>query len=855
MPARFNLGPSGLASSYPSSSNTPSSQPNYAAFNSSLASYSQIPALTTYGMASTNPSELSTSLMTNLTPYNSTPIPYTNEPFSSGGYTTGTTNTTTNTNTNNNSGNNNNAMLARNTTPIPVIYANFPSSGPVDRKTSVSPNYHTAVPSWPSAFKDGTESNVQTQNDYSLKGSGMSSVPISQSTSNGDYSQGGNSSSEGLQRWLAVSQQSNPVNSILRLETTRLNSVHHAPKSQLSPYEHIQKITPLANSSLGHYARVEQTWYSRLSSQGRWPGTDKRWYDVLQGMSGDLFNTVSPTCPMSPNGGRTRVSEACRVRMMNTIYPTVTNPYHPQSKPTENEQVRELTLQSFPSCAAFDKALDIYFSSFLREAPFLHMPAFSISTCHPLLLFVMSCIGFGLEKTHDGCHFVQSNFNCIRDRIVAELERKLSSTTQEAMSVFATSFLFLKLAALINDRDHLSPCQLLYISLISLAQMKGMFSEFGKRTNAEMYSGFNTLEEKWIAWGRIESLKRISVSLMRLDSAYGTFLRSAPIIRVANLEVLLPCDDKLFEAPTAQAWYTLLEEESYPIVMPPMTLMNSLDRLVGTTYLDYYSLHAVLNYLQLRSLDAYQKLLDFQATQEADQFVLVPFQYYLTEPSLHTMTLHVVAFVDSYRDLLPRFPSEWQRTNCLVFWHFLCLSLTMNQDLFEIAAGREGLRAASNAIDSIAMWSKTPAARRALVHAGCIYKLLAERTKSEMSSLYAAFATFAAALVMTLYVFANSGLDMEGPVYELTSEVQWQGFGLAGLNESATTINGSDAEAFILHGGPCLFRGQTLRGFAAARYVLDLYADLLKTCGRYNYREMSHILFMMSDLLKSAGES
>lgn len=757
----------------------------------------------------------------------------------------------------------------------PVIQ--YPPAQRNMRDLSASPSYHEVASTWQGAgHKDATESNVrgsdmhvalhgagaQTQNDYSLKANdgsrfpdGAAQLDIHHHHHHQQHPYGtSGTTAEGLQSWLAVSQQSNPVNSILRLEGPRHMAERPFQLMASEPLEPIRHLTPFGNTALGRYSKVEQTWYSRLSSQGRWRGAEKRWYDVLHGMKGDLFNCSSPVCPLPDAGRRAQVSEACRVRMINAIYPVVNNPYNPAAMAATDERLREEAFARFPSCAAFDEALDKYFESFLREAPFLHMPIFSISTCHPLLLFVMSCIGFGLNKTAEGCLFVQSNFNCVRDRIIGELERKLASSTKDAMSIFATSFLFLKLAALINDRDHLSPCQLLYISLVSLAQMHGMFSEYGKRTDSDMYNGLNSLEERWAAWGRVESLKRISIGLMRVDSAYGTFLKSAPAIRVAHIEVLLPCDDRLFEARTAQAWYELLEDVSLPITMPAIHYKNSLDRLVGTTYLNYYSLHSVLNYLQLRSLDAYQKLLDYQSAQESEQFILVPFQYYITEPSLHSMTLHVVAFIDSYETLVPHFAAEWQRINCLVFWHFLCLSLTMNQDLFEIAAGREGPRAAASAIDSIATWSRTPAARRALIHSASIYQLLSHHSLGEKSSLYAAFATFAAALVMTLYVFANPGIGGEEAAYELTADVSWAGFGLAGLNESVVTTNGSAAENFILLGGASTFMGRTLQGFTGARYVLDLYADMLKGCGRYNYRQMSQILFMMSDLLQSANE-
>lgn len=808
-------------------------------------------------------------------------------------------------------------------------YPTATASRGTDSETDMSSAFSRVNRRWESrvsSIKDQTESNVRASGIQNFSGMGQSSTgqyasnTYMQTNTQMAQAPGGNSEDD-LYKWLQVNQDHNPVNSILVLGACRSTADPECPQTTpINGQTPCQlDMIPLPEDGSGRYPKVEQSWYKRLSNQGRLMGAEKHWYDIMHVIKGDLFNSQPPTCLKQPDGSRARVSEKCRRRMINAVYPPTTNQYDPASAAyLQGEEQLRHTYDRFPSCADFDAGLQKYFDSFLPEAPFIHMPVFSISTCDPLLLFVMSCIGLGLFKSPEKCQFVKNNFDSIRDRILVELEKNLASSVKDAMSSFATAFVFLKLAALIVDRDHLSPCQLLYISLLNLAQMHGMFSDYGKRTTPGLYESCPSLQERWMAWGRVESLKRISVSLLRLDSAYATFLRRAPVLRVNNIELPLPCDDRLFVAPTAEAWETLVREENLPIVMPAMTPSNSLDKLVGCTYLDYYSLHAVLNYLQVRSLDAYQRLQDFQATQQPGKFVNIPYRFYQTDPSLRNMTVHIVAFVHSYERLLTQYAQPWQRTNCLVFYHFLCLSLTMNQDLFEIAVGREGPKAAANSIHNIAEWSRTSAARRALIHSAMIYQLLTESKSAAMCSLYAAFATFAAALVMTMYVFANPGASttptsrpstasdassssssssrqMNGqttttarptsatkstaattppppsslpPPYELTSPVDWKSFGFTGLDESLDVTDSSSsspssssqqnpsrsaAEQFVLSGTSAYtFQGEILHGFDSAQHVLNKYAVLLKSCGKYNYKDMSRVLFMMSHLLTTA---
>ncbi|BFZ53847.1 hypothetical protein PYCC9005_000878 [Savitreella phatthalungensis] len=655
----------------------------------------------------------------------------------------------------------------------------------------------------------------------------------------------GRARTEDLKSWLHIAQQTNPISSILQLE----GEIDPFRSFSADPRRAFPRLTS-PSTGFGQFSRVEQTWFNRLTNQAAGgPVTEKRWYDIVRGMQGDLFNMAPPLCEISIAGQRARVSEACRLRMVRAVYPQIENPFDPATY-VDSEALNQVALR-FPTCQAFDCALDRYFDSWDREAPFLHRPVFSISTCPPIMLFCMSCIGFVLSGLEDDMYFVRSNFNAIRQCIVAELDKKLTSTTKESLPTCAAAFLFLKLAALISDRDHLSPCQLLYNSLLHLAQLHGIFSVYARQSTSEMYENFGDLKERWHAWGRVESFKRVVISLMRLDSAYCSFLRAPPAIRVAKIEVPLPCDDLLFAAPSAEQWWQLQQEQRLLIILPTIGSASGLEKLMDAGVQSYYSLHSVLNYLQLRTADAYQRLLDVQAGRDRAQFILVPVEYYSQEPMLCDIVRQVVAFKRAFPHVAPKQLAAWQQINCDVFWHYLCLTLTVNQDLIEIAASRDGIRSASEAIDSIASWARTQAARRALLHAAHVFKVLREHQQPELSSIYASFAVFTSALVITLYVFAcpSDADELETASYELTSPIDWSQLGFVGIGEEASDAPGIAAERFIRFGGNWSFDEVYLHGFVGARHVLSLFADLLRTCGRYNFRQMSQILLMMKDLL------
>lgn len=177
----------------------------------------------------------------------------------------------------------------------------------------------------------------------------------------------------------------------------------------------------------------------------------------------------------------------------------------------------------------------------------------------------------------------------------------------------------------------------------------------------------------------------------------------------------------------------------------------------------------------------------------------------------------------------------------------------MNSDLLEITAGRAGGSAASYGATFTKEWVQTPAARRALLHSAQVYQLLANKQQTDMRSIYACFAVFQAALIMTLYVFASPGADntQEAPTqpgaFEVTTLLDWAGMGAVGLDPN-TPLQESAAARWIAHGGPWQFGGRHIDGFAGAIYLLDVYSDLLQTCGKWNYASMSRVSFRIVSL-------
>lgn len=198
--------------------------------------------------------------------------------------------------------------------------------------------------------------------------------------------------------------------------------------------------------------------------------------------------------------------------------------------------------------------------------------------------------------------------------------------------------------------------------------------------------------------------------------------------------------------------------------------------------------------------------------------------------------------------------------NCLVLWHSACLSLAANMNVFELALGRAGVQSASSAVDAVAVWTHTPAARRACLHAGEVFHLLAHRRVSDMVNMHTTVSLFKAALVMGMYVLTQTQSPSlgSGKPLELLKSFDWGTIGNAGLGEdhpqgedrAASSNFGADPAPvdFIMNGGEFSIDGDVYAsGYVSARRVLLHFADLMEGMGKWKSHKFCRILHIISE--------
>ncbi|GKZ24011.1 hypothetical protein AbraIFM66951_010264 [Aspergillus brasiliensis] len=605
------------------------------------------------------------------------------------------------------------------------------------------------------------------------------------------------------------------------------------------------------------FARVQRYWLAPSNNTGRL--MNSLWHDVAYSEQDNVFAfrpTHSSSSPsIYPQGSRYGVDEECRQRLY-TMFSQSQGQF--QMRSSEGTAVSPFTLpprnnSNFPPAEILDMALDLFFRDFHPLVPFIHVPTFSAKDTRPSLLYAMCLIGMVLLGTKGTLNFVVNNFSFMLECITADLAKCSVGVegSLSTISTFAAAFLFLNLAAMTGEKEHLEKCQMLYVNLISIAQRHGLFAASeGQVLDANLFDAVPNIETRWKAWSRVESVKRLITGLLLLDSWYSSFMSTSPIIVPDSVQLILPCDEALFRATSSTRWMQLSGGDNVRLM--PTVLMPSENVDIPTLHrpIDDFCMYAVLAMVQSRLSEAYYRLLSNRAS-----YPFAPCNTYAMDGRARCLPSLQLQLTSKYGDVLDRL-----NPNAAVMWHNMCMALTADTQIFDMAAGRSGPGPARKALDDIAAWSQTPAARRACLHAAHIYRAMTNRKASDHTMFHSVFSLFYAALVLGLYIFMvpnPSEMQQGRNSIELFDDIDWQKVGTEGFTSFMEPREGppfppseEPASEFIRNGGTIYLRGVPIQGgYQPARRILLDYAGLLKDTGKWSVRKFSHVLHIMSDVL------
>ncbi|KAK4937746.1 hypothetical protein LTR10_021691 [Elasticomyces elasticus] len=651
------------------------------------------------------------------------------------------------------------------------------------------------------------------------------------------------------------------------LQTPR-PSVRHTPSVDCGG-----DATPEILFSVNQVRRMRQLWLGRRPTSVA-QTVHSLWHNVIQHGADNIFSAPGSASKdvAEPASKGQRISKwgfnaKCRERMID-FYKKLDESAIPRNDldltssstseaPDPDLGIANASLPSssedFPTTEVLDASLDLFFErSFL---PFIHKATFDARTVPESLLLAMCLVGISSLYPERSGTFVSKcqkkllHFYCVD--LVSKSEGHFPFW--ELLISLTTGLLVVYLSLGQLEATNESQAYNLRIQLLHVAEKHGFFAASACDDLAtELRAAPADSEGSWKCWSRVEAVKRVITSLLSIDMAYARLLGRAGVIDIQRVEVYLECDSRLFDAPTpnrflqagkseAQLIMPQLQLQLFHAESPPLRLSaRSIETILSAAYLQLAAVRYKLPVTHRGTVDA--PLLDMKDGKVKDIVRIL-----LSLPS--------------------KYASSFQRRHEVTAfaWNNVCISLTADLDLLEIASGREGLLAARTAMKAVSEWSQTSRARRAILHAAQIYDILASSRLGEWNIARPDLLLFQSALVLSMYLFASKsgGNDHDSTSFELLQDIDWTAIGHEGIWDPSETMEPSlglhsgslsdsahAAREFVQHGGPVSFSGELLGGGGAtARKILLNHVHLLDDIGKYPGSYHSRLLRTMGDFV------
>ncbi|RKL22831.1 hypothetical protein BFJ70_g13024 [Fusarium oxysporum] len=607
-------------------------------------------------------------------------------------------------------------------------------------------------------------------------------------------------------------------------------------------------IDPVSSIPLERFARVAALW-PRNRTHSASQIASKVWADVVNYRGDGIFTDVS-------------ISQSS---------PSSTIGTENESRWGMDEEKRQDLIREFGSPGSsvdflparlLNLGLTIAFRQPHSLVPFIHQPTFSAKSASNSVVFSLCLLGLVILDSSFVKPFTQhylpaATEQCCSQLATASFGPEGSAQLIERLASAALLLMAWSISSPHGARDAFLS-RMLYHQTINRVQMSGLlmprpasFSIDNLLNQANsvrlVHDPAQSDDWAWKAWARTESFKRLISTLIMIDAWWASRLNTEPLICTSVVQLEMSTSIDLYRSSSAKSWRSCRDAGTSATTDPVVIRMHdpsiTLKPLQETSPIGMTGLLSVIwaRILQHQHQTRGARLPEDGNGEQPTASV---------DASSETGNNMLRVLGDIYTNY-SRF-LRYRNPNCIAQWHFLNLNLLANLEIFEMASGRNGAESAYAALQEIANWSQTQHARRACLHAAGIYIAMSRRRANDGVMLHSDMSLFTAALVLGLSVFmmkpneVHSDSDTES--FELLNDIDWTN--LCDPMSAVDIAGDISASQFIQTGGSISFSGTVCEaGYNAAKMILLEFASLLEEVGKWNAKELCHILRIMSDSL------
>ena len=220
----------------------------------------------------------------------------------------------------------------------------------------------------------------------------------------------------------------------------------------------------------------------------------------------------------------------------------------------DRTHLQDYVQSALPTADMLNVLVQLYFEHFQPNFPMLHQPNYKPQESHCIVTLAVLTVGSRYLPD---------------ERQASDLHRTLSQVTQKLLRVEGESTFCLQAQLLVDmaelygaqSQAQMDAVEERHTNLIKRARQRNIFSENYDEAPA---SDMDT-EGRWQILRRAEERRRLSWAIFTYDFVLAMFFGTKPVLELDEVRVSLPCDESLWDPPTAKAWAAVFAPDRIPL--------------------------------------------------------------------------------------------------------------------------------------------------------------------------------------------------------------------------------------------------------------------------------------------------
>ncbi len=212
---------------------------------------------------------------------------------------------------------------------------------------------------------------------------------------------------------------------------------------------------------------------------------------------------------------------------------------------------------AFPPASVINTCIALYFGSFHRNFPIIHMASFGPES-HWLVVLAVAAIGSTYAKGPYGSDIREAFQEFLRRAV----DRFSDGVVDTELDLPLSQARILNLIGLVqSDREQLRALSPRYHADLSRWCLEsGILQQPATRDSQDDTETAENVLQRWHRWARVESLRRIGYLSWMLDCALGYMANARPLCNMDDARTPLPCSESAWDALSSEAWVAIAQD-------------------------------------------------------------------------------------------------------------------------------------------------------------------------------------------------------------------------------------------------------------------------------------------------------